>query len=86
MHAQASGLLNIIADATHNFTDGMAIAASFLVSRQVGLTTSLAVLFHEVPHEIGDYAILLQRCVRRRAALHVRSRSEAAAFRGARPC
>lgn len=54
------GLLNIIADASHNFTDGMAIAASFLVGKQVGMSTTIAVLFHEIPHEIGDYAILMQ--------------------------
>jgi zinc transporter 7 len=55
-----TGILNLIADATHNFTDGMAIAASFALSKQVGISTTLAVLFHEVPHEIGDYAILVQ--------------------------
>lgn len=55
-----AGVLNVIADASHNFTDGMAIAASFTASPQLGLTTTLAVLVHEIPHEIGDYAILIQ--------------------------
>lgn len=44
----------------HNFTDGMAIAGSFLVSYKLGMTTTFAVFIHEIPHEIGDYAILLQ--------------------------
>eukprot|EP00808_Paulinella_micropora_P009661 g20610.t1 len=55
-----TGLLNLLADTTHNFTDGMAIAASFLAGPKVGLSTTLAVFIHEIPHEIGDYAILIQ--------------------------
>eukprot|EP01089_Gocevia_fonbrunei_P022237 TRINITY_DN891_c0_g1_i2.p1 TRINITY_DN891_c0_g1~~TRINITY_DN891_c0_g1_i2.p1 ORF type:complete len:360 (+),score=48.47 TRINITY_DN891_c0_g1_i2:400-1479(+) len=55
-----SAYLNLFADATHNFTDGLAIGASFLQSTPLGLSTTLAVLFHEIPHEIGDYAILIQ--------------------------
>uniref|UniRef100_A0A6B2L788 Uncharacterized protein n=1 Tax=Arcella intermedia TaxID=1963864 RepID=A0A6B2L788_9EUKA len=55
-----AAILNIIADIVHNFTDGMAIAASFMVSSKVGFGTTLAVLIHEIPHEIGDLAILIQ--------------------------
>ena len=55
-----SGYLNLAADFTHNFTDGLAIGASFLVSPAVGAVTTLTILLHEVPHEIGDFAILVQ--------------------------
>lgn len=55
--AKSAMWLGLLSDFIHNVTDGMAIAASFLVSRQVGLTTTAAVLFHEVPHELGDYAL-----------------------------
>ncbi|XP_067833621.1 zinc transporter ZIP13-like [Heptranchias perlo] len=55
-----SGYLNLIANCIDNFTHGLAVAGSFLVSRKVGLTTTLAILLHEVPHEIGDFAILLR--------------------------
>ncbi|KAM7542476.1 hypothetical protein Aperf_G00000003038 [Anoplocephala perfoliata] len=55
-----SGYLNLAADFTHNFTDGIAIAGSFLISRNVGFVTTLTVLIHELPHEIGDYAILIK--------------------------
>lgn len=55
-----TGLLNLIGDFSHNFTDGMAIAASYIAGGNIGLSTTLAVLIHEVPHEIGDFAILLQ--------------------------
>jgi len=57
---EPSALLPVLADFIHNFTDGLAIAASFLVSPSTGLTTSVAVLIHEIPHEIGDLAILVQ--------------------------
>ncbi|MFA5828764.1 MAG: ZIP family metal transporter [Candidatus Shapirobacteria bacterium] len=51
--------LNTVGDAVHNFIDGMLIAAAFMVSRELGLATTLAVLIHEIPQEIGDYAILV---------------------------
>ena len=55
-----SGYLNLFADAFHNFTDGLAIGASFLAGQNIGLMTTVTILFHEIPHEIGDYAILIQ--------------------------
>ena len=65
-----SGYLNLAADFTHNFTDGLAIGASYLAGRGVGMVTTLTILFHEVPHEIGDFAILIQSgCTKRRAML-----------------
>jgi len=64
-----TGYLNLIADASHNFTDGLAIGASFLASKPVGISTTLAVFFHEIPHEIGDYAILIQAGFSRRNAM-----------------
>jgi zinc and cadmium transporter len=51
--------LTIFGDALHNFLDGMAIAASFLVSFPVGVATAIAVIFHEIPQEIGQFAILI---------------------------
>ncbi len=51
--------LTIVGDALHNFLDGVAIAASFLVSIPVGIATATAVVFHEIPQEIGQFAILV---------------------------
>jgi len=51
--------LTIFGDALHNFLDGMAIAASFLISFPVGVATTIAVIFHEIPQEIGQFAILV---------------------------
>lgn len=57
---KASAYLNLISDFTHNITDGLAISASFYISKNVGSTTCLAVFFHEIPHEVGDFALLIQ--------------------------
>ena len=55
-----SGYLNLLANCTDNFTHGLAIAASYIASPLVGLLTTLAIVCHEIPHEIGDFAILLR--------------------------
>jgi len=57
---KVAGYLNLFADCFHNFTDGLAIGASFAAGESVGVITTLTILLHEVPHEIGDYAILIQ--------------------------
>jgi zinc and cadmium transporter len=49
----------LIGEAVHNFIDGMIIAASYLVSIPVGIATTLAVVSHEIPHEVGDFASML---------------------------
>ncbi|QHS73986.1 Zn(2+) transporter YKE4 [Saccharomyces paradoxus] len=54
-----SAYLNVISGIAHHITDGIALAASFYGSTQVGIMTSIAVTFHEIPHELGDFAILL---------------------------
>ena len=49
----------MIGDAAHNFIDGMIIAASYSISIPIGIATTLAVIAHEIPHEIGDFAVML---------------------------
>jgi len=51
--------VNLIGDGVHNFIDGLVIAASFLSSIELGIATSLAVAFHEIPQEIGDFGVLV---------------------------
>ncbi|PSK60423.1 hypothetical protein B9Z65_573 [Elsinoe australis] len=58
--AQLGGLLNLLADFTHNITDGLALSSSFYASPTIGATTTVAVFFHEIPHEVGDFALLIQ--------------------------
>lgn len=51
--------LNLFGDGVHNFIDGLVIAASFIVSFPLGITTSIAVASHEIPQEIGDFGVLV---------------------------
>ncbi|CAJ0847398.1 2609_t:CDS:2 [Entrophospora sp. SA101] len=77
-----SAYLNLIADATHNFTDGLAMAASFYTSPSIGATTTVAVFFHEIPHEIGDYAILIQSGFTKKRAMFSQFITAIGAFLG----
>lgn len=61
--------LILISDAIHNFIDGLIIAASFVIAFPVGLVTALAVALHEIPQEIGDYAVLVYGGFKRVKAL-----------------
>jgi zinc and cadmium transporter len=54
-----AGLLILVGDGIHNFVDGVLIAAAFLTDVKLGIATSLAVAAHEIPQEVGDFAILL---------------------------
>jgi len=63
------GYMNLIADGVHNLIDGMMIGASYLISLPLGIATTVAVVFHEIPQEIGDFAILLHAGFTKRRAL-----------------
>lgn len=52
------GVMNLFADGLHNLIDGALIAASYAISFPIGLATTIAVVLHEIPQELGDYAIL----------------------------
>ncbi|XP_067352411.1 zinc transporter ZIP13 isoform X3 [Channa argus] len=60
LNLATSGYLNLLANCIDNFTHGLAVAGSFLVSKKVGFLTTFAILLHEIPHEVGDFAILLR--------------------------
>ena len=67
--AKSAGALIILGDSIHNFVDGVLIAAAFLTDVQLGIVTSLAVAAHEIPQEVGDFAILLDSGYSRGKAL-----------------
>jgi zinc and cadmium transporter len=74
-HSQKSAELHpvvpmiVLGDTIHNFIDGVAIAAGFLISPTSGVIVTLAVAAHELPQEIGDFGIMLSKGVKRRKAL-----------------
>ncbi|EEH06459.1 ZIP Zinc transporter [Histoplasma capsulatum G186AR] len=77
-----SGYLNLIADFTHNITDGLAMSSSFYASPTIGATTTVAVFFHEIPHEVGDFALLIQSGFSKRKAMGAQFLTAIGAFLG----
>ncbi len=53
------GQMNLIGDAIHNFMDGLIIAAAYVIDVNLGIATTVAVAFHEIPQELGDFGVLL---------------------------
>jgi len=82
IHGHAAPLI-LIGDAFHNFVDGVVIAAAFLNSVPLGIATALAVIAHEVPQEVGDFAILLDNGYNRTKALLLNGLSSSATLPGA---
>ena len=81
VHGRAGPLI-LIGDAFHNFVDGVVIASAFLTSIPLGVMTSLAVIAHEIPQEVGDFAILLDSNYSRAKALLLNSLSATATLPG----
>ncbi len=82
VHSRA-GVLILIGDSFHNVVDGVAIAVAFAGSVPLGIATALAVIAHEVPQEVGDFAILLESGFPRSRALFWNALSSLAALPGA---
>ena len=66
---KSAGTLILVGDSVHNFVDGVLIAAAFLTDIHLGVVTALAVTTHEIPQEVGDFAILLQSGFSRKKAI-----------------
>jgi zinc and cadmium transporter len=66
---KASGALVLVGDALHNVLDGVLIAAAFLTDVHLGIVTALAIMAHEIPQEVGHFAVLLNSGMSRRRAL-----------------
>lgn len=59
MHTHPLAVMNVVGDGLHNFLDGFLIAASFAVSPEIGIATTIAVALHELPQEIADFGVLV---------------------------
>ncbi len=81
-HCHSGGILSLFADALHNFTDGLALAVTFSADFRMGLTTTVAIFLHEVPHQIGDYAILVKSGFSHKRAIGLQLVTAIAAFVG----
>ncbi|MBI4210109.1 MAG: ZIP family metal transporter [Candidatus Diapherotrites archaeon] len=68
-HPHPLALMNLVGDGVHNFIDGLIIGGSYLLSAPVGFATTLAVIFHEIPQEIGDYGVLIHGGFTKKKAL-----------------
>ena len=77
------GNIVLFSDGVHNFLDGIIIAAGYLISIEVGIATTIAIVLHEIPQEIGDFAILIHSGYTRAKALLVNFLSALAAVVGA---
>ena len=68
-HTHSLAVMNLVGDGVHNFIDGVLIAGSFMFSIPVGLATTVAVVFHEIPQEMGDFGVLLHAGMKPKRAL-----------------
>ncbi len=82
-HVKTLGIMNLVGDGVHNFIDGMIIAGSFMVSVPLGIATTIAVIFHEIPQEISDFGVLLHAGYSKAQALFYNFLSALAAVAGA---
>jgi zinc and cadmium transporter len=76
------GHLVLVSDGLHNLVDGVAIGAAFLISPEVGIATTIAIMLHEIPQEIGDFALLVHAGFSRTKALLMNFMSALFAFIG----
>ncbi|MBI2618310.1 ZIP family metal transporter [Candidatus Kaiserbacteria bacterium] len=77
------GPIVLFSDGVHNFLDGVIIAAAYMVSIEVGIATTIAIILHEIPQEIGDFGVLIHAGYTRAKALLVNFLSALAAVLGA---
>lgn len=82
-HIHPLAIMNLVGDGFHNFLDGLVIGASYLLSVPAGIATTLAVVVHEIPQEIGDFGVLIYGGFSRGKALFFNFASALVAFIGA---
>lgn len=81
-HLHPFALMNLVGDLVHNFIDGLIIGASYLASLQIGIATTIAVILHEIPQEIGDFGVLIHGGFKKNKALFLNFVTALAAVAG----
>jgi len=81
-HPHPVAFMNVVGDGLHNLIDGMVIAGSYLVSPALGISTTIAVVLHEIPQEIGDFGVLMHAGLSKVKALFFNFLSALMAFVG----
>ena len=81
-HIHSFAIMNLIGDGFHNFLDGLIIGASYLISIPAGIATTLAVVLHEIPQEMGDFGVLIHGGYSKRKAIMFNFLSGITAFIG----
>ena len=82
-HPHSLAIMNIIGGGVHNFTDGMIIGISYLISIPLGIATTIAIMLHEIPREFGDFGILLHAGLSTSKAIFLNFMSAIVAILGA---
>lgn len=82
-HPHTFAYMNLFGDAVHNLIDGMIIAGSYIASVPIGVASTLAVLFHEIPQEIGDFGVLIYGGFSKKRAIKLNLLTAASAIGGA---
>ncbi len=75
--------MNLFGDGVHNFIDGMIVAGSYIISIPLGIATTVAVVLHEIPQEIGDFAVLISAGMAKAKAIFFNFLSALTAIAGA---
>ena len=83
VQTQPSAYVNLVTDGVHNFVDGTIIAASFLTNAQLGILATIAIILHEIPQELGDFAVLINSGMKTKKALFYNFLSALTALIGA---
>ncbi|MBX3662367.1 MAG: ZIP family metal transporter [Burkholderiales bacterium] len=81
-HHSPTGMLIVVGDGFHNFVDGVLIAAAFMTDIALGVATTLAIIAHEIPQEVGDFMVLLNAGYSRKKALLLNFASSLMAIAG----
>jgi zinc and cadmium transporter len=68
-HPHSFAYMNLFGDAVHNFIDGLIVGGSYLASIPVGISTTLAIIFHEIPQELGDFGVLIHGGFKKKKAV-----------------